>query len=64
MTVQQMILVDTNVIARLEAEVARLAELTHDERTKMAACEKDDREWHDRMIKSLISHDAKGQNDE
>lgn len=34
-----------------------LADLTEDERTKMAECDKDDREFHDRMIQSLIATD-------
>jgi hypothetical protein len=32
-----------------------LAELTEDERTKMAECDKSDREFNDRMVQSLIA---------
>lgn len=34
-----------------------LADLTEDERTKMAECDQSDREYHDRMIQSLIDQD-------
>lgn len=34
-----------------------LADLTEDERSKMAECDKDEREWHDRMIQSFIAQD-------
>jgi hypothetical protein len=34
-----------------------LTDLTDDERAKMAECDKDDREFHNRMIQSLIAAD-------
>ena len=34
-----------------------ISDLTDDERIKMAECDKDDREFHDRMIQSLIAAD-------
>lgn len=34
-----------------------LSDLSEDERAKMAECDKDDREFHDRMIRSLIAAD-------